>query len=61
MDFTPDYKTVFINIQHPGEQSRRSDPQKPKAGSDWPDRALFSRPRSATIAVWREDGKPVGT
>jgi len=61
MDFTPDYKTVFINIQHPGESpSERSNPDKPKANSDWPDRTLFSRPRSATIAVWRDDGKPVG-
>lgn len=62
VDLTPDYKTMFVNIQHPGESpSERSNPDKPKAISDWPDRKLFSRPRSATIAIWREDGKPVGT
>jgi secreted PhoX family phosphatase len=53
---------MFVNIQHPGESpSERSNPDKPKAFSDWPDRKLFSRPRSATIAIWREDGKPVGS
>jgi uncharacterized protein len=61
VDLTPDYKTMFVNIQHPGESpSERSNPDKPKAFSDWPDRKLFSRPRSATIVIWREDGKPVG-
>ena len=61
VDLTPDYKTMFVNIQHPGESpSERSNPDKPKAVSDWPDRKLFSRPRSATIVIWREDGKPVG-
>ncbi len=62
VDLTPDYKTMFVNIQHPGESpSERSNPDKPKANSDWPDRTLFSRPRSATIVIWREDGRPVGT
>jgi len=61
VDLTPDYKTMFVNIQHPGESpSERSNPDKPKAVSDWPDRKLFSRPRSATIVIWREDGMPVG-
>jgi secreted PhoX family phosphatase len=62
MDMTPDFKTMFISIQHPGETaSERSDPYKPKAISDWPDGAKFSRPRSATIAIWRKDGKTVGS
>ena len=61
VDMTSDYKTMFINIQHPGETaSERSDPKSPKAVSTWPDQEKFSRPRSATIAIWREDGKPVG-
>ena len=58
---TADGKALLVNIQHPGESpSERSNPDKPKAFSDWPDRKLFSRPRSATIVIWREDGKPVG-
>ncbi len=62
IDITPDYTTMFVNIQHPGETpSERSDPQNPTAISSWPDAAVKGRPRSATIAIWREDGKAVGT
>jgi uncharacterized protein len=61
VDMTPDMKTMFINIQHPGESpSERSDPKNPKAISSWPDKDKFTRPRSATIAIWRTDGKNVG-
>jgi len=61
VDMTPDMKTMFINIQHPGESpSERSDPNNPKAISSWPDKDKFTRPRSATIAIWRADGKSVG-
>ncbi|MCJ0763037.1 PhoX family protein [Variovorax terrae] len=59
--FTPDRRTVFINIQHPGETaSERSDPAKPAAVSTWPD-GQGSRPRSATVAIRRKDGGLVGT
>jgi secreted PhoX family phosphatase len=60
IDMTPNLKTMFINIQHPGETaSERSDPKMPKAVSSWPDKEKFSRPRSATIAIWREDGREI--
>jgi uncharacterized protein len=60
--FTPDRRTVFINIQHPGETaSERSDPDAPKAVSHWPDGPQGSRPRSATVAIRRKDGGMVGT
>ena len=62
IDITPDYKTMFVNIQHPGESpSERADPANPTAVSSWPDAAVYKRPRSATIAIWREDGQAVGT
>jgi len=62
IDMTPDMKTMFINIQHPGESpSERSNPQTPQAISNWPDKNSFTRPRSATIAIWRDDGKVVGS
>lgn len=61
VDLTPDNTTMFVNIQHPGESpSERADPKHPAAISAWPDAAQMQRPRSATIAVWREDGKAVG-
>jgi secreted PhoX family phosphatase len=62
IDMTPDMKTMFVNIQHPGESpSERSNPQNPQAISNWPDKNSFTRPRSATIAIWRDDGKVVGS
>ena len=55
---TPDRKTMFINVQHPGESpSERADPANPKAISSFPDGANGLRPRSATIAITRDDGK----
>lgn len=61
---TPDGKTLFVNIQHPGETaSERSDPVRPTAVSGWPanqfPQAVGGRPRSATIAITRADGNPV--
>jgi secreted PhoX family phosphatase len=62
---TPDQRTLFVNIQHPGEAPRphpgRNDPAKPKANSSWPDGDQGQRPRSATIAIQRKDGGIVGT
>ncbi len=59
---TPDGKTMFVNIQHPGEPStERSDPAKPLAISTWPDGAAAGRPRAATVVVRKDDGGVVGT
>jgi hypothetical protein len=54
---TPDKKTMFVNIQHPGEPaSERNDPANPTLFSSWPDGPTAGRPRAATIAIWRRDG-----
>ena len=59
---TPDRKTMFINIQHPGEDGSDGDlSSTPKKFSSWPDGAAGGRPRSATIAITRKDGGVVGT
>ncbi len=56
---TPDGKTMFINIQHPGEAANeRGDPDKPNAVSSWPD---GGRPRSATIVIRKDDGGVIGS
>jgi uncharacterized protein len=56
---TPDGRTMFINIQHPGETpSERSDPEQPTRISRWPD---GGRPRSATVVIRRNDGGLIGT
>ncbi|KRS21282.1 Tat pathway signal protein [Alishewanella sp. WH16-1] len=52
---TPDGKTMFVNIQHPGDRST------PTAfTSHWPDGGN-SRPRSATVVITKEDGGVIGS
>ena len=60
--FTPDGCTMFVDVQHPGEQaSGRNDPAQPRRYSNWPDFNPNGRPRSATLAVRRLDGGVVGS
>lgn len=54
---TPDYKAIFINVQHPGEES--ADYASPS--SNWPATQTnpsnkTARPRSATVVITRKDG-----
>jgi secreted PhoX family phosphatase len=59
---TPDGKTMFINIQHPGEPANEtSDPKNPRAISNWPEKKANGRPRSATVVIRKVDGGIVGT
>jgi secreted PhoX family phosphatase len=56
---TPDMRTMFINVQHPGEPaSERNDPSNPTAISSWP---FGLRPRSSTVVIRKEDGGIIGT
>lgn len=58
---TPDGRTMFINIQHPGETpSERSDPANPQRYSNWPDGRADGRPRSSTVVIRRRDGGVIG-
>ena len=56
---TPDGKTLFFNVQHPGE-----DGSLTSMTSHWPasqtDAASAQRPRSATVVVTRKDGGAIG-
>ena len=62
---TPDGKTVFVNIQHPGEGTAMADVNDPsKYESQWPSNAGYGagkRPRSATIVITKNDGGVIGT
>ncbi|MFL1412742.1 PhoX family protein [Acinetobacter baumannii] len=54
---TPDYKAIFINVQHPGEDSL----SYAKPESNWPATQKdpsnkTARPRSATVVITRKDG-----
>ncbi len=53
-----DGKALFVNIQHPGEETAPNFTTK-TYGSYWPDGGT-SRPRSATIVITRNDGGVVG-
>ena len=58
---TPDNRTMFVNIQHPGEtNSEFSDPSNVNKLSSWPD-GPGRRPRSGTIVIRRNDGGVIGT
>ncbi|MDP4537888.1 PhoX family phosphatase [Alkalimonas collagenimarina] len=52
---TPDCKTMFVNIQHPGEGSGPFS-----FSSTWPDRGT-KRPRSATVVITKDDGGIIGS
>ncbi len=59
---TPDGRTMFVNIQHPGETpSERSNPATPKGISAWPEGPAGGRPRSATVVIRRADGGLIGS
>jgi secreted PhoX family phosphatase len=60
IDSTPDGRSLFVNIQHPGEDARAAD----QPTSNWPASqtgpAPGVRPRSATIVITKNDGGVVG-
>ena len=65
---TPDEKTMFVGIQHPGEtpdlpssSDVRNDPANPKAYSTWPDGDAGGRPRSACVVITKDDGGEIGS
>ena len=60
--WTPDARTLFINIQHPGEApAGRSNPAEPAKYSNWPDHKPGGRPRSATVVITKRDGGVIGS
>jgi secreted PhoX family phosphatase len=54
--FSPDLKTMFVNIQHPGDRSTPT-----QFTSNWPANDGTSRPRSATVIVTKDDGGVIGS
>ncbi|MDB9375074.1 PhoX family protein [Nodularia sphaerocarpa] len=57
---TPDHKTMFVNIQHPGSRGTAANPT---SNSDWPHSQGYGpsgRPRSATVVITRDDGGIIG-
>ncbi|MFN0039664.1 MAG: PhoX family protein [Burkholderiales bacterium] len=60
---TPDQRTLFVGIQHPGERpdDLPGDPSNPKQFSAWPDGAAGGRPRSSLVVITKDDGGRVGS
>ncbi len=62
---SPDGRAMFINIQHPGENTKMADVGDPaRYESQWPANAGYGagkRPRSATIVITKIDGGRIGT
>ncbi|GAA0565706.1 PhoX family phosphatase [Halomonas salifodinae] len=56
---TPDRRTLFVNVQHPGATTEASAFAAGDYASHWPDGG-DAIPRSATLAISREDGGIVG-
>ncbi|HSW14606.1 MAG TPA: PhoX family phosphatase [Solimonas sp.] len=64
VDITPDGKTMFVNIQHPGDGGSITD----TTGRSWPNASRNAldngetgkRPRSATVCITRTDGGVIG-
>lgn len=61
---SPDGKTMFVNIQHPGESTPALGSGSAFAlESEWPANQGYGpagRPRSATIVITRKDGRVIG-
>lgn len=61
---TADGKTLFVNIQHPGENTKAMGTSgTPAMESQWPGNEGYGpsgRPRSATIVISRKDGGVIG-
>lgn len=62
---TPDQRTMFVNIQHPGESTTFWNNQfgapstaNPTTVSSWP---FGGRPRPATVVIRKADGGVIGT
>jgi secreted PhoX family phosphatase len=62
---TPDQRTMFINVQHPGESTNywntlngAPSPASPTTVSSWP---FGGRPRPATVVIRKTDGGKIGS
>ncbi|MEO1210536.1 MAG: PhoX family phosphatase [Cyanobacteria bacterium J06638_20] len=58
---TPDQRTMFINVQHPGATVEDADFAAGNLNSRWPNQSPSIYPRSATVVITKDDGGVIGT
>ncbi len=66
---TPDGRTMFVGLQHPGEDSTAANPQQYSSwpASQWSTQAdgvtplPLGRPRSSVVVITKDDGGVIGT
>lgn len=59
---TPDERTLFVGIQHPGEAATgANDAADPKRYSSWPDGPSGGRPRSSLLVITKDNGGKIGS
>ncbi len=56
---TPDGKTMFVNVQHPGASTSAEDFAAGKLTGTWPNMGPYAR--SATLVITKVDGGVIGT
>ena len=69
IDITADRRTLFVNIQHPGDDAEVDDAGIFTFNGNWPndsrDASVLgsptTRPRSATVVITRDDGGILGS
>jgi secreted PhoX family phosphatase len=55
--FTPDDRTLFVAVQHPGEEKAAGKPGTFEApATRWPDFRNRTLPRPALVVINKEDG-----
>jgi hypothetical protein len=60
--FTPDSKTLFVAVQHPGESDMEDKPGSfSNPPTRWPDFAEGMPPRPSLVVITKEDGGTIGS
>jgi secreted PhoX family phosphatase len=64
--FSPDNRTFFVSIQHPGQMPRKEREKGREStfthpSSRWPDYKADMPPRPSVVAIYRSDGGQVGS